>query len=180
MAVQLSFVENGNNGVSARRDLVAPFQSGQTIFLSNSPFLFPSISHFLEPCGHRFYFIFFIPFLFPPSTQAIEKAVVSSSGAGPPFLSFFSFPHRKPSLVFAPLLTLVMRHRISHLCLLLAFSCTLLGLLASAAPAPLGSSSTETLYRRQENGNPVTQPVVTQTVQTINTFVCFPVPLCAG
>ena len=71
----------------------------------------------------------------------------------------------------------MVRHRISHLCLFfLAFAWTLF--LASAAPAPapvlapLGSS-TETLYRRQENGNELTQTVVTQTVQTINTFVCF-------
>lgn len=64
-----------------------------------------------------------------------------------------------------------MRHRIPpHFLLFLAFACSLLVGLASAAPAPL-NSSTETLYRRQENGNSITQPVVTQTVQTINTFV---------
>ena len=67
----------------------------------------------------------------------------------------------------------MVRHRISHLCLFfLAFACTLL--LVSAAPAPVPApldSSTETLYRRQENGNELTQTVVTQTVQTINTFV---------
>jgi hypothetical protein len=63
-----------------------------------------------------------------------------------------------------------MRHRIPHLLLSLAFAWSLLVGLAAAAPAPL-NSSTETLYRRQENGSSITQPVVTQTVQTINTFV---------
>ncbi|KAN0109277.1 hypothetical protein V8E52_009461 [Russula decolorans] len=61
-----------------------------------------------------------------------------------------------------------MRHRIPHLLLSLAFAWSLLVGLAAAAPAPL-NSSTETLYRRQENGSSITQPVVTQTVQTINT-----------
>ena len=63
-----------------------------------------------------------------------------------------------------------MRHRIPHLYLFLALAWSLLVGLASAAPTPL-SSSTETLFRRQENGSPITGTVVTQTVQTINTFV---------
>ncbi|KAF8492320.1 hypothetical protein F5888DRAFT_1729736 [Russula emetica] len=68
-----------------------------------------------------------------------------------------------------------MRHRIPHLWLFLAFAWSILVGLTSAAPAPAPStlssstSSTETLYRRQENGSSFTGPVVTQTVQTINT-----------
>ena len=167
---------------TARRDLVAPFQSGQSIFLSNSPFLFPSTCHSLEPCGHRFSFSTFL-FLFSslPIDASNRKGRRLFFWSRPSIsLVSFTFLTANPSLVLPLLLTLIMRHRISHLCLLLALSCVLLGLLASAAPAPLRSSSTETLYRRQENGNPVTQPVVTQTVQTVNTFVCFPIPLCAG
>ena len=62
-----------------------------------------------------------------------------------------------------------MRHRISHLWLfLLAFAWTLV----SAAPTPF-TSSTETVYRRQRNGDeqPITEPEVTTTVQVVNTFV---------
>ncbi|KAF8482783.1 hypothetical protein DFH94DRAFT_380725 [Russula ochroleuca] len=60
-----------------------------------------------------------------------------------------------------------MRHRIPHLYLFLAVALTLLGQVSSAPTPP--SFSTETLLRRQENGNPLTQTMVTQTVQTINT-----------
>ncbi len=62
-----------------------------------------------------------------------------------------------------------MRYRIPHLLLFLPFALALFGL-ASSAPAPL-STTEDTIYRRQANGNSPTQPVVTQTVQTINTYV---------
>lgn len=63
-----------------------------------------------------------------------------------------------------------MRQRLSHLCLFLAaFALTLLGQ-ASSAPTHVGST-TETLFRRQENGNTLTAPVVTETVQMIETSV---------
>jgi ABC-type bacteriocin/lantibiotic exporter with double-glycine peptidase domain len=71
-------------------------------------------------------------------------------------------------------------HRIPHFWLFLAFAWSILVGLTSAAPAPatLLNSSTETLFRRQEDGNPLTQPVVTHTVQTINTYVFFQGFLC--
>jgi hypothetical protein len=63
-----------------------------------------------------------------------------------------------------------MRHRLAHLFLFLAaFVLTLLGQ-ASSAPTHVGPTA-ETLFRRQENGNPLTQTVVTETVQTIETSV---------
>ncbi|KAI0298628.1 hypothetical protein BC826DRAFT_998440 [Russula brevipes] len=60
-----------------------------------------------------------------------------------------------------------MRHRIHRVVLFLAFTSTLLGQ-APAAPTPPGSR-TELLHRRQANGAPPTQPIVTQTEQTIDT-----------
>ncbi|KAI9509490.1 hypothetical protein F5148DRAFT_749296 [Russula earlei] len=60
-----------------------------------------------------------------------------------------------------------MRCRIHRLAFSLAFALTLLGQ-ASTAPAPR-VPATEVFYRRQANGNPLTQTVVTQTVQTTQT-----------
>jgi hypothetical protein len=151
-----------------RRDLVA--RSGQIPRLHQSSFL-PSISSRpflpLSPAGSLF-FLFISSYR---STQAIERGRRLFCWSRPS-ISLFSFPFLPAPATrhsFA-LLTLTMRHRIPHLLLSLAFAWSLLVGLAAAAPAPL-NSSTETLYRRQENGSSITQPVVTQTVQTINTFV---------
>ena len=62
-----------------------------------------------------------------------------------------------------------MQHRIPHLYLFLAVALSLLGQASSAPTRP--SFSMDTLVRRQENDNPLTQTVVTHTVQTVNTSV---------
>ena len=109
VAVQVTFVENGNNGVvsTPRRDLVAPFQSGHSIFLSNYPFLFPSISHFLEPCGHRLYFHLFYSFFSSTHIDASNRKgrrlfFWSRPSISLAFSYFPSAPRRRPSLVFPP------------------------------------------------------------------------------
>jgi hypothetical protein len=159
VAVQLSFVETREQ---------RPVQGRFVLLDFSFPFPFHSSLLAAKPCGHSFLFlyIFFIPILFHRSTQTIERGRRLFCWSRPS-ISLLYFP--SPPHSFGPT-HLTMRHRISHLWIFLPFAWSLLVGLASAAPAPLSSSS-DTLYRRQENGNPITQPVVTQTVQTINTFV---------
>jgi hypothetical protein len=166
VAVQLSFVEHGTTASASTWGRTV--RVGALVFL-DSLVLLPSISFLLTCRPAGIFYLLFIPFSSIDASN--RKAVVSSLEQALHFSpsTFLSPPHCNSSL-FCPT-HLTMRHRISHLWLFLAFACTLLVGLVSAAPAPFDSSSAETLYRRQENGNPVTQPVVTQTVQTINTFV---------
>ena len=153
---------------------------GNFVFLDFSfpLFHFPSSLLPARPCGHSPFSFFLFPsssyrLSFHRSTQAIAKGRRLFSWSRPSIsLVYFLSPPAAPVTLLLPPTHLTMRHRIPHLWIFLAFawSCLLVGL-ASAAPAPFGSSSTETLYRRQENGTTITQPVVTQTVQTIDTFV---------
>jgi hypothetical protein len=158
---------NGNNAAATWSHVQGRFDS------TNSPSSL-SLPLAAQPCGHPFfllslYFLLHtIPLFFHRrSTQAIERP---SSLLLEQALHFSRFTFLLPPRSFSPTTHLTMRHRIPHLWLFLAFACSLLVGLVSAAPTPL-SSSTETLYRRQENGSPITGTVVTQTVQTINTFV---------
>lgn len=172
MAVQLSFVD-GNKASEPR--LGRTFRANA--FTSIQLILLPPF-HFSSDLLCRLALRAFSFFLFFSSSyqfssiddrrkQSKEAVVWSRPSISLVLLSFLLPPLPPHSFV---LTRLTMRHRIPHLWLFLAFAWSLLVGLASAAPAPV-SSSTKTLYRRQENGSPITQTVVTQTVQTINTFV---------
>jgi len=82
----------------------------------------------------------------------------------------FSISSSPPQAPFFRLSTyLPMRHRLHRLAIFFAFALAILGQVSSL-PTPAGSS-TDTFYRRQAQGSPVSQSIVTQTVQTIQTCV---------
>jgi len=98
-----------------------------------------------------------------------QAAVVSFTGAGPPLFPLtFSLSSLHRALLSTHLPN-PMRGRTRRFIVFFTFALALLGL-ASAAPLA-GHTTTETFYRRQAQGAPLSQTVVTQTVQTTQTFV---------
>ena len=137
--------------------------TSRTSFLYCFCFCFSSLLFFYCSVGNSF--LCSLPFILSRRSQSNGRRLICWSRHSNHFNCFlFSSPPSVLLLAYLP-----MRHRTHHQAILLAFILTLLGQ-ALTAPSPLGSSTT-TFYRRQAPGNAFTQTVVTQTVQTTETFV---------